>query len=129
MVGAGAEADFLEEGPGPGPRLLLRAACDEQRHRHVLERGELRQEVVELEDEAEGAVAELAAPCLAEGEHVLAGDGEGAAVRAVEVPRTWRSVDFPTPEAPTTATISPAPTSRSTPHRTETSPAGSCSSS
>jgi hypothetical protein len=83
-----------------GDPARARSACDEQRHRHVLERRELRQEVVELEDEAEGAVAELAAPCLAEGEHVLAGDGQGAAVRAVEGAEDVEERRLPHPGGP-----------------------------
>ncbi len=48
---------------------------------------------------------------------------EPASARS-SVPSTCSSVDLPTPEAPTIATISPTATSRSTPHSTRTSPAG-----
>ena len=74
----------------------------------VLERRELRQQVVELEDEAERPVAELAAAGLGQREHVLAGDRERSpASGRSSVPSTWSSVDFPTPDAPTIASISP----------------------
>src|SRR5512134_3043709 len=43
---------------------------------------------------------------------------------ASSAPSRWRSVDFPTPESPTTATASPGVTSRSSPFRTSTRPEG-----
>ena len=51
-----AQADRFEYGARSVFGLVLRHALDERGHRHVFERVELRQEVVELEDEADGFV-------------------------------------------------------------------------
>ena len=56
-----AEPDAFERSARPLPRFSRRHAPHEQRHRHVLERGELGQQMMELVDEAERAVAQLAA--------------------------------------------------------------------
>ena len=78
-------------------------------------------QVVELEDEAQGPVPELAKAPLVEAEDLVAGHSDGAVLSGrSRVPRTWRSVDFPTPEAPVMASISPSGTSRSRPISTET---------
>ena len=58
-----AEADPAPGSPPPARRSVrARQPQDQPRHHRVLERGELRQEVVELEDEADLAVAELGQP-------------------------------------------------------------------
>src|SRR4051794_11857175 len=51
------EPHFGEESPRGTVHLLRALALDEPRHAHVLERGELGQEVMKLKDEADGAVA------------------------------------------------------------------------
>ena len=96
-----------------GPRPPARAR-DEQRHHHVLERGELGQQVVELEDEAEGPVAERAQAVLGAGRRRPRRRRSRCPLSGrSRVPSTCSRVDFPTPEAPTMATISPRATSRS----------------
>lgn len=57
---------------------------DEGRNHHVLDSGELGQQLMELEDEADATVAEVAQLSLRETAHVGAVDGYGAAVGAVE---------------------------------------------
>ena len=73
-------------------RLLGRStdphAADKQRHRHVLERGELGQEVVELVDEAEDPVSQRRALAFADRRHRPPGDGHLATVRGVETAQT-----------------------------------------
>jgi hypothetical protein len=56
-----AEADFLEHAGGPAVRLAAVHAADDERHGDVLERRELRQQMVELIDEAERRVAHATA--------------------------------------------------------------------
>ena len=68
VMAAVREPHLLEEGLRRPPRLPVGNARDEQRHHHVLEGGELREQVVELEDEADGAVAELAQARLGKGQ-------------------------------------------------------------
>ena len=52
-----AQADALEQPARFGRGLLRRRAAHEQRHRNVLERRELGQQMVKLIDEAERAIA------------------------------------------------------------------------
>src|SRR5207237_9386160 len=65
VLDARAEAHFLERALRASEGLAPLGAPDEERHRHVLERAELRQQVVELVDEAERRVARRAALRLA----------------------------------------------------------------
>ena len=53
-----AEPDLLEHRGGAAAYFLLRRAPDGERHRDVLERRELGQQMVELVDEAERLVAQ-----------------------------------------------------------------------
>ena len=57
VLEARAEADLLQDLRRAAARLVAVHPADEERHRHVLHRGELGKEVVELVDEAERAVA------------------------------------------------------------------------
>src|SRR2546425_5063077 len=52
------QAHLLQHGLGGGARLCLGLPADQGRQHHVLQRRELRQQVVELEDEPDLAVAE-----------------------------------------------------------------------
>jgi hypothetical protein len=85
-----------------------RCAPDRQRQRDVVERGELGQQMMELVDEAEPLVAQLAALGLAEPRDVLR-----PSIRtwprsaASSPPSTCSSVLLPEPDAPTIATSSP----------------------
>ena len=54
-----SQADFLEQDGGFLLDVLERASLDERRHAGVFERGELRQQMVKLKDEADPAVAEI----------------------------------------------------------------------
>ena len=56
VMAARAEADFRQQ--RVGPRARIRRAGDLERHAHVLPRGERRQQVEELEDEADALAAE-----------------------------------------------------------------------
>src|ERR1019366_1104813 len=53
------EPDLLEESVGARLELALRFALHEPRHEHVLERGELGEQMVELEHEANRSVPQL----------------------------------------------------------------------
>ena len=61
-----AQADPLEQRARGAARLAHPGAPHQQRHGHVLQRGELRQQMMELVDEADGAVAQRAALVLAQ---------------------------------------------------------------
>ena len=124
-VARSASPTSVEQPRGAALRLGQRPPRDEQRHRHVLERRELGQQVVELEHEAERAVAERAALGLrrARARPRRRSAACPASARS-SVPSTCSSVDLPTPEAPTIASRSPAATSRSVPCSTLTSAAG-----
>src|SRR5688572_12723187 len=75
---ARAQAHFGEDLRRLRSRLVGRHAPDQEWHRHVLDRGELRQQVVELVDEAERAVAHAAALDLAHLAERLALDEDAA---------------------------------------------------
>ena len=83
-------------------RLALAPPADPQRHHHVLERGELPQQMVELEDEADGPVAERASASSVSAAHRLR--RRSPHIRASgrsRAPSTCSSVLFPAPLAPT----------------------------
>src|SRR4051794_19876961 len=65
MVEALPQADAIEQTPRPGAGVGHLHPPDEQWHRHVLERRELGQQVVELIDEAESTIAYRAPLLLA----------------------------------------------------------------
>ena len=56
--GVRRQADFLQPRQRGLRRLVLRDAANQQRHHDVLERGELRQQVVGLPDESQFPIAE-----------------------------------------------------------------------
>ena len=80
---AASEADLLQQRPG-ALAAAAGTAADEGGHHHVLKRGELGQEVVELEDEADVAVAEVREAAVVEGEDVDAGNLQAAGGGPVE---------------------------------------------
>ena len=82
-------------------------APHQQRHRHVLQRGELGQQVVELVDEAEGAVAQPAALGFAHRFMARPAITTVPRVGRSRPPSSCSSVVLPEPEAPTIARRSP----------------------
>ena len=68
----------------PLPGLSPRSTADEGRHHHILQRGELGQELMELKDEAHVHVAKDGALGVAELHHIYAIDNDTAAVGLVE---------------------------------------------
>src|SRR6185503_11519107 len=95
VLEARAQPDFLQHPLGPTEGLGPPHPADEERHGDVLDRGEFRQQVVELIDEAESRVAHLPALGLAHRAEGLALYQDGAEVGASRPPRRWSSVDFP----------------------------------
>ena len=79
-----AEPHALEQLARVRGRVSHRRAADEQRHRDVLESRELGQQVMELIDEAERAVAEPPALDVARTRHRLARNADLARRRLVE---------------------------------------------
>jgi hypothetical protein len=79
-----AETDALEHLHRGGARFRRRHPPDRERHRDVLERGELRQQVMELVDEAERAIAHGAARGFGERGERDAVDEDLTAGRRVE---------------------------------------------
>ncbi len=83
----------------PRPRAVglgARQPPDQRRHHGVLQGGELREQVVALEDEADGLVAEGGQGLLARGEDVRGRRrGPGRRVGTSRVPSTWRKVLLP----------------------------------
>jgi hypothetical protein len=59
MVGAMRQSDPLKPSFGRIPRISRPYAGNEQRHHHVLDRGEFRQQVMKLKDDADMAIAHL----------------------------------------------------------------------
>src|SRR6478752_1038051 len=76
----------------PLPRLLLRRTAthtgEQQRHRHVVERGELGDELPELEHHPEVAATQLAEPALGQQTELFAPVGDDALVRAHDARKT-----------------------------------------
>ncbi len=84
VVQAVAEADLFEQGGGLGLDLAQRLALNDAGHGHVLDRGELGQEVVKLEDEPDGLVAQRGEARAAERGGGLAVEKDGTAGGQVE---------------------------------------------
>ena len=84
MVQAVRQTDRLEHVAGPLARLLVGDSADQRGHHRVLERGELTEEVMELEDEADGLVAEAGELRRREGGDVGVAEQDLAARRQVE---------------------------------------------
>ncbi len=72
MLFAGGQAHQAQDLAGGLPGLVAVLAAHDQRHRHVVQRGELRQQVVELVDEAQAAVAHRALAALGQPDGKLA---------------------------------------------------------
>ena len=61
-----AKSEIFYQFHGPAPRLCTAASADESRHLDILEQRELRQQLMELEDEADIDIAETRQLLLAE---------------------------------------------------------------
>ena len=103
VLGAIREAHRFEQRARTRARQLEVPARQEQRHHHVLLRGELGQQVMELEHEPQQPHPQPAALRLVEPRQLLPAQLERALVGLVGVPRTFKSVLFPVPDAPTIA--------------------------
>ena len=86
-----------------GPRLRALdcgRASDERRHQHVLEHAELRQQVVELEHEADELVAQGGALLARRRRRVVAAEHDRPVVGVSSRPSRLSSVDLPDPDWP-----------------------------
>src|SRR5260221_14279612 len=84
MGAAMSQADLLEERSGPLRELPSSGAEDEPGHHHVLERVELRQEMVELEDEPDGSIPDCGEARRAEGGQLFAGEPDAPGGREIQ---------------------------------------------
>jgi len=82
-----AESDLFENRTRPRFRLDRCHASNQQGHRHILERAELRQEMVELVDESDRAVTQRAALDFIERVQISAFDTNAAERRSIETPQ------------------------------------------
>ena len=104
---------------GPGAGLGIVLAGDQQRHHHVLQRGELPEQVMELEDEPQLSIADCGQALGGFVAIRLAAQPDASRRTGVSsAPSRCSSVLFPEPLAPTMATNSPRLTVRSTPDNT-----------
>ena len=79
-----AQGDLVEQGAGGALHLAAALALDEAGHHHVLEGVELGEQVVELEDEADGPVADRRQPGAGEAGELVVAEADGAARGQVE---------------------------------------------
>src|SRR5207244_2941073 len=84
VIEAMTQADELEHLASDARRVLARQPADERRHGDIVQRRELREQVVELEDEADVAVAEARQRLLSHLERVLAVVEDVAGGRRIE---------------------------------------------
>ena len=108
VSGARREADLLEKRRRLFPRLPARRRGDHLRQHDVFERREFRQQVVKLVDEADfGAAQQRSAVHRRGGRNPLRRSAPPRRRGAPSRPATCSRVDFPAPDGPTSATISP----------------------
>ena len=93
--GALLEAHFVEQRSREPLHLALRPPLDQTRHHHVFQGVELRQEVVELEDEADRAVSQVRQAGAGQRGELLAGEADGAGAGDVERPHAVQKRGFP----------------------------------
>ncbi len=119
MLQALAKADTLQQLAGARACGRDRRAPNKQRHRHVLERRELRQQMMKLIDEAERAIAQLTALLLIpDDEYRGRRSRTTPEVGGSRPPRICSSVVLPEPDAPTIAMRCAGATLRVTPRST-----------
>src|SRR3954471_20251731 len=97
MVETGTEAQEAQNLPRPLPCLRPRQTADELRHNDVLKRRELRQQVVELVDEADLLAPQARALGVAHAGRRVAADVNLAAVRLLQEPRDVQEGRFAGP--------------------------------
>ena len=106
-----AEAEIAEQLGGARRRLALaRRPADHLRQHHVLQRGELGQQLVELVDEADVGAADARCARRRQPRGGAAVDVDLARVRRSSRPAMCSSVDLPAPDGPTSATDWPGQT-------------------
>ena len=101
-------------------RLVGLHAGDRERQDDVLLRGQHRQQVEELEDEADVLAPQQRDLAVAERADVLSGDRDVPLVGTSSAARMCISVDLPEPDGPITATSSPGFTCSETPRNAST---------
>ena len=111
VMAAFGQADLVEQ--RRRARAALRHAGDLHRHEDVLERGQRRQQVEELEDEADAQAAQPRERVFVERGDVDAVDRDLPVDGASSPAISPSSVDLPLPEAPVIATTCPSGTTRS----------------
>ncbi len=84
VLQAVAQADGLQQRPGALRSILYTGPVEQHRQHHVFQRGEFRQQVVELIDEAKRPVAECTACRIGQSAHLLATDVDFAGGGRVE---------------------------------------------
>ena len=92
------------------PAPLSKSAREQQRHGHVFQRREFGQQVVELPDEADFAIAKFAAASSESEFSCKLAQYTSPAEALSRAPRMCNKVLFPAPDSPTIASISPLPT-------------------
>ena len=84
MVGAVGELQIFKELQGPLTRFALISLGNQGRNHHVFKRGELRQQLMKLEDEADVFTAETRELATIEFQDVVSGNGERTGIGFVE---------------------------------------------
>ena len=95
---------------GARPRFRHAHPRDPQRHLGILDGREFRQQVVELEHEADIAIPESDEIGIGHLRHAVIADVDDAGIGRPDRPSKCSSVLLPTPDAPMIATISPRST-------------------
>ena len=84
MIQTRAQSDALQQRSRPFARVVHGHPPDQQRHRHVLQRREFGQQVMELVDEAKRAIAQLAARSIGQAIDLPPGDRHRSCSRQVQ---------------------------------------------
>ena len=121
MRSAVAQSDFFEPLHSRRTGRLPGFTPDQQRHHDVLERRELRQQVVNLPNEPNLAVAKVGETVLVEVGDIQFSVQDTAGGRSVQTAQQVEKVDLPAPDSPITATRSPWLTARFKPSNTANS--------
>ena len=110
------QADAIGRAPrAAGAATVDRWPREQQRQRDVLEQRQRRQQVEELEDEADALAPDPGQLVVAEASRATDSSRTIPEVGRSIAPQRCSSVDLPQPDGPTSATKSPSATSRVTP--------------